>query len=417
MVGYNDASEGVGYSVSYDGGTRWEDEGALPHPSGWVNGGDPALTVDKNGTFYFAQLAGQPSKPSEFISLSKCTDSPTAGVNCNQPGWPKQISDTVTNAGCILPILPNPAKLCRLNDKPGITYDPKTNRVYVTWTRFGSFSTTIKLRSYDVNTGQLEKTYDLYTSLPVSMNGSYPVVTSDGVVHVFFETGLLGATSRSISYVKFKVGTKPHFFNLAHVNPTGELINCGDEKRYALDTQAFSGNPARTNEYPIATVDKDGNIDVVWNDGSPSAKAGESVIKLAVLAHGTDTLTFPKLPAYKTEKDTNIPLIQWQPTVAVAGGTNTLVVTYFQVVQQNDGSYWLERDEVRAAAGTNPTFGQALPISTNLWKPGGATNCDMGDYTGSASTPDANVVWVYWGDSRNYTVGVGPQLDVFGLPI
>jgi hypothetical protein len=445
MVVYNDrrGNEDSGYSFSYDGGTRWQDGGVFPHPSDWLTVGDPVVTVDMNGFFYVAQMAEKKLIPSIassglvqlFVTLNRCTDSRAAGIQC-EPAI--LVSDMPT----ILVIGGKPVAARAANDKPGIAYDPVNNRVDVTWTHdtgpinifpFPAFpgTNTIRLRYYDasaagpLDSSHLSKTYDLYTSASGSvnagLNGSYPVVTSDGIVHVFFESGLDSNTNHQIVYINFSgKGTLSGLFILADVTVTGSsTFGCSGN---AYHTQAFDTmHAARTNEYPIATVDNNGNIDVVWNTGSPSATAGESVISIATLVGGTGKPNIQVLPDKQDSQ--GIPLIQWQPTVAVAGGTNTLVVTYFQTVQLADGTYQLERDQMRASASSNPTFGLASLISTQLWKPN-QTNppldedaCYMGDYNGSASTPTANVVWVYWGDSRDVTTGIGPQADVYGLPI
>ncbi len=334
---------------------------------------------------------------------------------------PIQVSDIVTINGCI-------GKFCidRGNDKPGIVYDPVSNRVYVTWTRFGIKSTTIKLRAYDVSTGKLDpKTYDLYIAGPGSMNGSYPVVTSDGLVHVFFETGLNTQTNRDINYVKFKNGTISDLFTLAPVNPAGSpTTGCGTN---ALHTQAFSNaTAARTFEFPTAAVDKSGNIDVVWNANLPSGLGpAVSVIWVATLISKTDTSNFQSLSVSDTFDSTGTLLIQWQPTIAVAGKTQTVVVSYYQVIQLVNGPYRIERDMVQAPASSNPIFGSPSLISTQSWQPdktnpypnNAASACYMGDYDGSASTPTANVVWIYWGDSRDVTAVIGPQPDVWGLTV
>ena len=421
MVGFNDIynSEVTGYAVSYDGGTKWNDKGALPHPSTWSNGGDPVLTVDKKGVFYFAQLAHikeSSGKQDQIVSLSKCTDSTTTGIKC---GMPMQVSDTVPD-NCILFFCDKDKSG---NDKPGIVYDPVNNRVYVTWTHFGS-TTIIKLRSYNVSTGKLDsKTYNLYTAAASSMNGSDPVVTSDGVVHVFFETGLNTENSRFINYVKFKNGTISDLFSLSPIYPAGSLTSgCG---RDALHTQAFNTvHAARTNEFPTAAVDKSGNIDIVWNANLPSGFGPSvSVIWVATLINKTDTANFQVLSVSDKFDSTGTLLIQWQPTVAVTGATNSLIVTYFQVIQLADGTYRIERDMVSAPASAKPTFSSPSPISTQSWQPdktnpnfnAGVANCYMGDYDGSASTTSSDVVWVYWGDNRDVTNSIGPQPDIWGL--
>jgi len=296
------------------------------------------------------------------------------------------------------------------NDKPGITYDPVNNRVYITWTYFtynqhtcGTTSTHEMLRYYDVSTGQFSTPYTLGS---FTGNGTDPVATSSGVVYVFFLQTTSQGLGQSIIYFTFNNGTIATH-TLDNIYPVAQIQSTCGQDQEAFTTQAFANNHyARTNEFPAAAVDSSGNIDVVW-EGATS-NGGISTIFVATLPNGGGSPTIQYL-----SNSTN--LIQWQPAVAVAGGNNTLAVTYFQVVNTSSG-YQIERDQVTAPASSVPTFDAAKMISTVSWNAlptndtSNNTPCYEGDYSSSVGTPTANVVWSYWGDNRN-----GSQADVYGL--
>lgn len=424
MVAYNDlipsgvpnqpSVEGVGYSVAFDGGTRWTDEGTLPYyqdTSGLGHhAGDPALTVDSNGVFYFADVEFT-HDGKEFIGMSTCQYSASVGIACSRPL-----------------AITTPTKIClggKLNlggyqyDKPGITYDPVNNRVYITWTYY-SYNSCIatsevpQFAYYDVASRTLSQIYTAPVSGPAS--GTAPVA-SGGTLYVFYENF---GSPNTIQYFTFNNGS------MSGPNPVGNAGTVGDTnvsstcKGPAFDTQAWDQKHlARTSEFPSAAVDGQGNIDVVWNgQPSPSQGIGPSTIQVATLSNGGAAL---HLHALRDIKDKNNQLlIQWQPSIAYAGGSNGLAVGYFQVIQLASGSYEIQRRQVTATASATPTFGTPQMISSVSWKPPltntpGADPCYEGDYSGAASEANANVVWSYWGDSRNKNPNGAPEQDIYGL--
>lgn len=420
MVGYNDDynNEGTGYSYAFDGGTRWIDGGGLPKyvdsSGAGSNGGDPGLTVDKNGTFYFSQIVFTANNTQEFIGMSKCNYSSSTGkIGC---GRPLKVSASI--------IVTNP--LSYFMDKPAITYDPVNNRVYVTWTSFALNSSGLttaavpQMRYYNISTNSFSKIYSFGSF--ANGNGTDPVVTSSGLVYVFFLQQATQGQAQAIVYFTFNNGTITTN-TLASIQPAASLVSACGPGQEAFTTQAFTNSTAaRTNEFPAATIDSSGNIDVVWEAAPPfGGGSGHSVIWIATIPAGGGSPYIQVLP--DKENSAGTLLIQWQPAIAFAGGTSTLAVTYFQIIQLSDGSYQIERDQVTAPASSSPTFSAAKMISTVSWK-ADKTNpyfdqienpCYMGDYSASASTSIANVVWSYWGDNRDVTSGTGAQPDIYGL--
>lgn len=435
MVGYNDlipsgsslpSAEGVGYSVAFDGGTRWTDEGTLPYykdSSGFgYHLGDPALTVDKNGVFYFADLEETHNNPrNEFVGMSTCKYSSTVGIACSRP---VAVTRPALGCGWFGLNVAGP-----VYDKPAITYDPVHNRVYVSWT-YVTYSNPVmncnetsevpQFRYYTIGTRTWSQTYTVPTSSGGFASGTAPIA-SGGRLFLFFENF---TPTNSIQYVTFVNGSLSSVKTLHTVVPIGYANDsaCGTDPNTglpipALDTQAWDQNhPARTNEFPSAAVDSQGNMDVVWNGApTPSEGSGQSVIWVATLLSGGGAPHIQELP--DLTDTTGHLLIQWQPSVAYAGGSNGLAVGYFQVIQLSGGSYQIQRNQVTATASATPSFGAAQMISTVSWKPPPASTvgCYEGDYSGAASNANANVVWSYWGDSRNKDPNGQPEQDVYGL--
>jgi len=305
-------------------------------------------------------------------------------------------------------------------DKPGITYDPVKNRVYVTWTNFKFKSLSAcsvaseqpQLRYYDVGKGTWSPVYT--AAISGDGTGTAPV-TSGGKLYVFYENT---SSPVSIQYFTFNNGSVSASKTVEDVVPVGN--NNDSACQPALDTQAWDqGHAALAHEFPTAAVDSQGNIDVTWNGAPPPGEGtGPSVIYVATLPHSGGKPYVQALP--DNVDSTGQLLIQWQPSIAYAGGSNGLAVGYFQVIQLPDGSYQIERDQVTASASATPNFGPAAMISTVSWNPppnntSGARPCYEGDYSDSASTPTANVVWSYWGDSRNTDPNGAPEQDIYGL--
>ena len=405
MAGYNDdslhSSNFTGYSFSLDGGTSWTDAGFLPPPSsGGSDGGDPALTVDKKGTFYFAQLASNSS--GEFVSMSLCSFSSKAkAVTCALP----LVVSAIGNGTTVF------------NDKEYITYDPVHNRVYVTWTVFSMAGATPEMRFFDVGTKKFSSIFTL--SSVVQGSGTFPVATSTGLLYVFYEgfnnTGLKGP--EAIDYVTFdpktqKISPVKVVANQSILPATSNTSACGRE---AYTTQAFDTmHAARANEFPWVAVDSFDDIYVVWNSEISSGSPVSNIF-FSILPHGSSHWTAPS----KVKASS---LIQFQPAVAIAH--KTVAITYFQVIKLKNGSYRIERDQADAPVATSPIF-KPFTISTQSFAadqtnpnfdPRIAT-CYMGDYSASVGSVKGPNVYSLWGDNRNVVPGIGPQPDVYATVV
>ena len=125
------------YYYSGDGGVTWL-EGRISSPYGvW---GDPVISVDTSGNFYFFHLSNPPY-PGNWVDRIVCQKSTNGGQTWN--------SGTYTGL--------NGAKV---QDKHWVAVDPANNNIYVTWTQFDNYSSsyyldsTIILFSKSLNGGQ-----------------------------------------------------------------------------------------------------------------------------------------------------------------------------------------------------------------------------------------------------------------------
>jgi len=119
-----------GVGVSHDGGSTWTETSLPPIPGSPFTFGDPALTVDRSGNFYYASLGANAAGRS-LIFVGKSAD----GGRTFQPG-----STVALDPG---------------SDKEWIAagkdpLHPERDNVYVTWTSFKSASSQLMLgRSTD----------------------------------------------------------------------------------------------------------------------------------------------------------------------------------------------------------------------------------------------------------------------------
>jgi len=121
-AGWNDGKNfsispgGTGYAYSTNGGLSWTDGGVLPVPSATaLHEGDPVLTNDNAGNFYFADLYTPDNNVTSAIAVCRGAFSPNLAWNM-----------PVIAASSVADFL----------DKPWIGADPVGGNVYLTYTRF-----------------------------------------------------------------------------------------------------------------------------------------------------------------------------------------------------------------------------------------------------------------------------------------
>ncbi len=111
------------YYTSADGGRTWTRGSLISTYGVW---GDPVITTDTSGSFY-------------FFHLSNVSNSP--GAWAGTPGWVDRMvcqrmdGFSGTWSGGTYTGLDSP----KVQDKPGVCFDRRHNRIYLAWTQFDSY--------------------------------------------------------------------------------------------------------------------------------------------------------------------------------------------------------------------------------------------------------------------------------------
>lgn len=273
-------NDGSGWAyTSMDGGKTWKNvvlpgltvmTGAQGKLEIMDSAGDPAIAFGPDNTVYYANIV-----------FSRLTTANGIAVNVSHDGgltWgkPKIVRlDGVAADGSA-----KPTKY--FNDKEWIGVDPKSGRVYVTWTRFtfadeeqeeyrgspivvstspaggGSWSS---IRTIGPKVGQLQGHFAPYSQ------GSVPQVGKDGTLYVAFE----GAVCRTLqcnsrgdhdATVVARSTDQGRTSKLTEVGVNFDFPTNPDVGRGTLTGEVF-----RVNSYPGFAIDrKTGRLHVVWAD-------------------------------------------------------------------------------------------------------------------------------------------------------
>ena len=174
VTGWNDSfdprtpSSFSGYGYSTDGGRTWHDGGILPAAGADDRlYGDPSLTVDGDGNFYYASLILSPSIP--------------FGVSVSRGRF---VKDVLAFERPVLASVPGAQDSF---DKEWITVDPDDGTLYVTYTHFfdagGDQIELIRSRDHGRTWSAPVQVTDPATE---SVQGSRPAVGPDGELYVVY---------------------------------------------------------------------------------------------------------------------------------------------------------------------------------------------------------------------------------------
>jgi hypothetical protein len=436
-----------GVGVSHDGGRTWTESSLPPVAGSPFTFGDPALTVDRHGSFYYASL-GADAAGQSLVFVGKSAN----GGRTFAPGSTVALDPGVDKEW----IAAGPDPL-----------HPAQDNVYVTWTSFKAASSQLMLgRSSDG--GQTWTTSTLFAPVDNGVESSFiqfsnPVVDrKSGRLYVPFLHGGDG----SADYIKVLIsddgGQTFHFSNFnapgapeptAFPNVTpGTIADCGTSGgfRLVLHTGADLGggrfglpkfrNATRLITQPSTTV-ADGKVFIALN-ASTSPNVGDpastSQILLLFSPDGGATWQGPFTVARATAAQPQ----HVHPAVSVNGSGSQVTIGYYTQlasgklrvdaltgqIESGDGSTRLSE---KKTAHLSPTFD--LPPSNNpLPSPPFAANAttnydrtirpcyDIGEYmTATRSSDDRTVL--SWGDNRNSwtspagspAAGTHAQPDVF----
>ncbi len=421
VVGWNDSSELVdlpntsfsGYAFSTTGGASFTDGGPIPpRPVGppdfpfdgyAVALGDPDITVDSAGNFYYSSLTFV--CPADGVIPDDCTDS-FIGV------W-KSIDGGATFTGpTLVRGTGSDMNLGYLQDKPLITADttggPFSESIYVSWTELDPDDNTRILFSRSTDSG-----LTFAPAIPVTplngetdtvVQGSFPEVGPDGEIYVAWEEGWPVVADRSIRIRRSVSGGTtfpgPDIVINASVNTIGSAENCGTVVQPSI-RETLPGS-IRSQEFPSIDVDHsggpfDGNVYAVWNS-DPDGEAGpdNADIFFSRSTNGGNTWS-PPLVVNDDGTNTN----QFFPFVRVTQAGTVAVMWYDRRLNGSDidvfkafsvdGGQTFEpnirvTDVSFAAPPINPNFDPAV------------LNCYMAEYNHMAT--QGSTLYLTWGDNR-----------------
>jgi hypothetical protein len=289
--GRNDGS-GWAYT-SFDGGKTWRDivlpkltiqTGATGRLEIMDSAGDPAIAFGPHNRVYYVNLVFSRLSTASGIAVNVSND---GGLTWGNPNIVRL--DGVDAAGKAAP-----TKI--FNDKEWIAVDPKSGRVYVTWTRFhftdatqaGYVSSPIVVSSSDDN-GKTWSRFDSVTSTEQFAGthvtpfgqGSVPQVGPDGTLYVAFETAVCKTLACSTAgdhdaTVVARSANGGRTFHYSEVGVNFDFPVNPDTGRGTLTGEVF-----RINSYPAFSVDpSSGRLYVAWADdrhGLYDATTGASV--------------------------------------------------------------------------------------------------------------------------------------------
>ncbi|PEM93749.1 hypothetical protein CN558_24045 [Bacillus wiedmannii] len=307
LYGFNDSNNATGgpgkfsfsgFAFSDDLGKTWTDGGSIPVNRDGLNLGDPVITVDRNGVFYYGQVGTENVPGSirqDVISISTGTITPNRTITMNPP--------QIVGRGQNPPAIDDPDDV--LQDKEWITVGPDADNpgneaLYITWTDFTTSTPSILFSKYTTGVNLTPIITDQVIVPPVAntfISGSFVLVDNLGGIYVFYEQitdpnpadmippqNNLNTPNRTIRMLKSVDGGNTFPINVPVSIPFAA----------ASATIDFCGRPSigidntrriRTNEFPQAAIAPDGTLYVVWNAGRV---IGATTFSDIFLAYSTD---------------------------------------------------------------------------------------------------------------------------------
>jgi hypothetical protein len=384
-----------GFGFSTDGGLTWTDGGQLPAPAGQALWGDPAVDVDRNGTFYYISMVGTTAAVVNGLVAYQST-STTPAVTFGPP----VAIPALGGAGTIVD-----KELVGV-DKTGGTND---GRVYVAWSEFTSaFDSTAPI-VFSRSTSTTPLAFAAATSLTPDdalHQGAQPGVGPDGTVFVVW--GRFSFVAGTPTQIQLRrsldggVSFQPIQTIATVAAGPNTLTGAGISHRtrgfpYVAVDNSPVGSPTRGYAYVVFQADGDGadQVDVFFirsTDGGVTWSAPRCINKAPAVTLGGDPTTNDN----------------WQPAISVSATTGQVTVSLYDRREDTsaaDGDPANSRIKLYRAISTDGGlvwFNE--PFSTVAMRP--AAGSDplanpnyMGDYNGSATT--GALVTKTWADFRN----------------
>jgi hypothetical protein len=379
------ASAGGGNTVSFNGGLIHTLPGFATLASqvglpGLASDGDPAIAFSRDGTVYYASLAGvRGTTVGDLLTVSRSTDEGAT--------WSDPVVATSKTAAV------------DFNDKDAVWVDASSSskfagNVYVSWTLFiGPGHAEPIMFSRSTDGGQ---TWSAAQKLSASHNnntiggrqGSTVRTDAQGNIYVIWESGVtINGTKTDAQVFAKSTDGGASFSQQAVISPVNDLPS------------PLPGASFRDNSFPAAAVNQaSGAVHVAWAD----YQGGHGRVLLSTSTDGGAT--------WSTASALNVPgRTAFFPGVAVSpdGSKVTVATQALDDVPAGTapGAGVVSYDSYLAES-TNggATFGGPVLISTASSDPdGGSTNSLRAQFQGDYNTliSDNAHAWFIWTDGRN----------------
>lgn len=422
VVGFNDslvcctpALNLTGYSASNDGGKSFTDMGTLPFRPNVQPIGDPAVTADGQGNFYFASLAlgsdglGAHSLIS-FYEMPKGSDT-------------FQLVSVPVDVGSGQLFFADKEYLAIGRDTSGQLH------FYITWTFFSSSPASPIMLTQ--STDGVHWTTTTVSASDACAQSSNPVPAGNTVYVSWEQSVPAGCTNAQVTAADEMMATAgagtgkvSRITTIAAVQGSGDAIvacNNAADLREVIQTQP--GHDVRNFEMPSTTIDPHGTLYAVWND-RPAGVGGDASnatrILLSFSLDGNKTWSTPQVISGAITS--GVMNDRFQPWIT-ADGSGLHAMWYERVAGTTVDVIQTDKEDLSfATTHSAPIPGTETKISsvtfpviqTNPNQDPIIANCYMGDYNNIAS--NGTTRFVTWGDNRNEvttTNGTENQPDVF----
>ena len=404
-----------GYAVSTNRGRTFTDMGDVPWSSDVQPIGDPSISHDDRGNFYYASLAlSSDNPPNSLISIYEMS----AGSNTFH------LLSVPVNVGRSDVFFADKDLLEIARDGNGHRH------FYITWQYYkdNSFNRGAVMMT-DSTDGVNWRTIQVSPGIPCQplSPASHPLPAGNTVYVSYIEMDLASCTTnhfategfQRMATVDVRTGAVKAVKTIAAVHGAGDKVEfCGQGYLQVIQTEP--GHNIRSPELPSSAIDENGTLYDVWADRPAGPGGGRDNATRIYLSYSRDrngSWSVPQVISGPTS--TSFMDDRFQPWV-MADEDGVHVIWYERVQSPSGGSDWLRTDKAdltlagRHQAPHLMNGGETALSSVPFPVIDTGGGCYMGDYNQIAS--NGHERFVAWGDNRNtIPTDTGPlnQPDVF----